>query len=334
MRAHPSKRPEKMTHEPRQIERLVRFVGERHPAAQGLAVDWMPPQTIRWCSWSRYASQGQHPGEWPTCPLVDFAVVSLNKVRAANGLALAAASSCTKQDGELYLFGQNDVGIRSVGTFGEAEFETVDIGAHGRILRWTGRLTEPKRSLNDFVSRRALDIPGVGHCEWQEYPGCFSEGRVDAGTALLLHALEAVRAPRRVYDFACGTGIISRFARHRWPSADVYGSDHDALSVAAARENVFGARFELADGWRLPPNWAVDLVVSNPPFHAGKGRTDAFWRGLVLEARAALSSVGELWVVVQREVPLEPVLSASFREVVRCASSGGHVVWRARDPLP
>jgi len=323
-----------MTYEPRQIERLVRLLAERHPGAQGLAVDWVPPQTVRWWSWSRYASHSQNVGEWPTFASADLSVVSLNKVRAANRLALAAASSCTKPDGELYLFGQNEVGIRSVGAFGSAGFETVDIGAHGRILRWTGRLTEPQPSLDEFASQRELEIPGVGLCEWKEYPGCFSEGRVDAGTSLLLHALEAVSAPRRVYDFGCGTGIISRVARQRWPFADVYGSDHDALSVAAARENVPGARFVLADGWQLPPNWAVDLVVSNPPFHAGKGRTDDFWRALVSEARAALDSAGELWVVVQREVPLDPVLRTSFREVVRCASSGGYVVWRARKPLP
>jgi 16S rRNA (guanine1207-N2)-methyltransferase len=318
----------------RQAARVVEAVTALHPHRRGVAVDWDPPGGGGWIAWSRYALGSFSGTRWPEGVCGDFAVVALNKVRQATSLALAAAAACLRDDGALYLFGQNDLGIRSVKEFREVGFETVDVGARGRLLRWRGRVDRREEGLETFRCVGSLEIPSAGRVDWIDYPGCFAEGRVDAGTALLLESLDDVPAlGGPVYDFACGTGVISRSVRGRWPKSTVFGSDADAIAVHAARQNVLDGQFVVADGWGYPVNQPPQLVLSNPPFHFGKARDHRACFDFIEQAGRRLAPDGDLRIVVQREVPAEPVLRSSFREVRRVAAASGYVVWGARGPM-
>lgn len=318
----------------RQSARVVDAMASTHPRESGLAVDWQPPGSADWRRWSRYASGSSVGTRWPGAERSDFSVVALNKVRQATLLALTAAAACLREGGALYLFGQNDLGIRSFSTFRDVGFDTVDVGAHGRLLRWRGQVESEGPGLESFRSVRPLDVPSVGRIDWVDYPGCFAGGRVDAGTVLLLDSLDGL-APvgGPVYDFACGSGVVSRSVGGRWPGVSVFGSDADAISVHAAAQNVPGARFVVADGWAYPASEVPKLVLSNPPFHFGRARDHGVCFAFIEQAALRLAADGELRIVVQREVVVEPALRALFKDVRRPIAAPGYSVWSAREPM-
>ena len=69
--------------------------------------------------------------------------------------------------------------------------------------------------------------------------------------------------PRTVVDLGCGPGNLTALLAERWPAADVRGVDSSPEMVAAARRDVPGIAFEVADlrDWR--PVRPVDVLVSN-----------------------------------------------------------------------
>ena len=73
----------------------------------------------------------------------------------------------------------------------------------------------------------------------------------------------AAEAPRTVVDLGCGPGNLTALLAGRWPGADVRGVDSSPEMVAAARRDVPGIAFEVADlrDWR--PAEPVDVLVSN-----------------------------------------------------------------------
>ena len=76
-------------------------------------------------------------------------------------------------------------------------------------------------------------------------------------------ALETLDAPpRHVLDLGTGTGRIAQIVARRFPEADVVGVDLSPKMIEVARERVPEARFEVADGQRLPyPDGAFDFVT-------------------------------------------------------------------------
>lgn len=300
------------------------------------AVDWVA-EAGDLQSWSRYArvAGGQEP--WPTeRDVADAVVVRLNKARDATDFAVAAALQLLKTGGALFLFGYNDEGVRATQRAAGQEFVTVTAGGHGRVLRAPSVAVVRPRNLLDFRETGQLTLPTQATRSWVWYPGCFSVGRLDAGTALLLGTLGDGVAPARVLDFATGTGPIAAAAHARWPQAVVVGSDVDVVAVAAARENVPGCSFVVAEGIAGLAEAGVrgpfDLVLSNPPFHVGRARDDGAWRPFLEGIARFLAPGGEVRIVVQREVQAEPVLNRWFDRVECVAREGGFVVWSAASP--
>ena len=71
-------------------------------------------------------------------------------------------------------------------------------------------------------------------------------------------------APSDVVDLGCGPGNLTRLLADRWPDADVRGVDSSAQMIEAARRDVPGLQFEVADlhAW-IDRGEDVDVLVSN-----------------------------------------------------------------------
>lgn len=114
---------------------------------------------------------------------------------------------------------------------------------------------------------------------------------------------EAHPEARDAVDLGCGTGVLATVLARSRPGIRVVASDQSAAAVASALataaangvgDRVSGLR---DDALSTLPDGSADLVVCNPPFHAGTTlETDAAHRMFAAAARV-LRPGGELWTV-------------------------------------
>jgi trans-aconitate 2-methyltransferase len=89
----------------------------------------------------------------------------------------------------------------------------------------------------------------------------FEDERTRPAAELL--ARVALQAPAQVFDLGCGPGNSTELLVQRFPQAAVTGTDNSPAMIAAARERLPHAAFELGDiaSWR--PAQPADLVYAN-----------------------------------------------------------------------
>ncbi|MBD3764311.1 MAG: class I SAM-dependent methyltransferase [Rhodobacterales bacterium] len=166
-------------------------------------------------------------------------------------------------------------------------------------------------------------------------PGVFSADGPDAGSALLAAALPAgLRG--RVIDLGAGWGYLAARALATAPGItrlDLVEAEADALDCA--RRNVTDPRavFHWADATRFRPDRPADHVLCNPPFHAGREADPTLGAAFIAAAAAMLAPDGTLWLVSNRHLPYEPVLTARFRTVDDLGGTSRFRLTRAHRPL-
>jgi 16S rRNA (guanine1207-N2)-methyltransferase len=151
--------------------------------------------------------------------------------------------------------------------------------------------------------------------------GVFSWGAVDDGTCLLLETAD-VHPADRIADVGCGYGVIGIVAARCAPAGCATLVDSDALAVELARRNIAlngvgNAEALVSDGLAAVHDRSFDLVLSNPPLHAGE-RT---LRRLTEEAYDHLVPGGRLVYVVHKAYDARPMLTAVFGAVTTLAET-------------
>lgn len=245
------------------------------------------------------------------------ALVEIQKGRAATETDLAQAWRRLKPGGSLYLLGPNDLGVVSYGRrFGEAidqPGEKIATGGHGRLIRFvrSGHAGPALPTLPDVPSDAGPDAVPLA-----VVPGVFSGDGLDLGTAFLIERLAHATEPKLVLDVGCGAGHLAIAALRRWPACRAILLDADARAVACATANL--RRLGLAE--RAEVRWwcerdtaptakSCDLVLVNPPCHAGS-ELDLFLAEALLDsAGRALASGGRLLAVANRRLPYETILA-------------------------
>ncbi len=164
---------------------------------------------------------------------------------------------------------------------------------------------------------------------WSQ-PGLFSWDRLDPGSAKLAGALGPLSG--RGADLGCGYGWLSRavLAQNSVERLDLV--DLDRRAVAAARRNLDDPRAHIhwADARTEPPLADLDFVVMNPPFHDGGAEDRALGQAFIRRAHTVLRKGGRLWLVANRHLPYEPVLTPMFSAVELKSQAGGYKVFEAR----
>jgi 16S rRNA (guanine1207-N2)-methyltransferase len=242
--------------------------------------------------------------------------------------ALAQALRTLRPGGSLVVLGPKDKGGSRIGKELEGFGCAVDEQgrAHHRICH-TLRPEAPTGLDRAIADGSPQFVEAIGL--WSQ-PGLFSWDRIDPGSRQLAEALGSLGG--RGADLGSGTGYLARavLAQVKVERLDLI--DLDRRAVAAARRNVEDPRahFHWADARTEPPLADLDFVVANPPFHDGGAEDRALGQAFVRRAHTALRKGGRLWMVANRHLPYEGVLTPMFAQVELRSGQGAFKVYEAR----
>lgn len=176
---------------------------------------------------------------------------------------------------------------------------------------------------------RIIDIEILGRV-YKVYSdsGVFSKKGLDKGTEILIKKMP-VNANDKVLDWGTGYGIIGIVAAYLARDGQVEMIDVNERAALLAKKNlelngITNAKAYQSDGF-LNVNGKFDLIVSNPPFRAGKKVV----HNLVERAPEFLVDGGELILVVQRKQGAESLtkkMEDVFGNVEILDRSGGYRV--------
>lgn len=249
--------------------------------------------------------------------------------------AIADAFEVLEVGGVCVLAGANDEGAKPAArmladVFGHARVDAQHSSA--RLLVATKRGTQPE---NDTFLRSPWRL--VTHMQEREVtlggapmvlctrPGVFSWEHVDEATTLLAGAMRIADGDA-VLDLGCGAGALGMVAAHAAPQGRVLLLDADADAVACAtrtaeRSGATTTEVRASDVTEAAGTALFDVIVSNPPFHMGKGTELAIPRAFIEQSYERLKPGGRLYLVANRTLPYEWLIAERFGEV-RTAHDG------------
>ncbi|ANY78676.1 methyltransferase [Microvirga ossetica] len=161
------------------------------------------------------------------------------------------------------------------------------------------------------------------------WPGAFSWNRIDPGSALLEQTLPPLSG--RGADFGCGIGILARsiLASPKVERLDMIDIDRRAVEMAARNLDDPRAQVRWADLRGGTDLKGLDFVVTNPPFHDGGAEDQSLGQAFIRRAAEALRPGGILWLVANRHLPYEAVLTTLFRRVTPKVEASGYKIYEA-----
>ncbi len=284
----------------------------------------------------------------PSTVSFDSAIICLPKGRQLARRWLVEAYRVLPDGGALYLAGARAAGFDSVLADGRDLFANGVVTAYKHGERLARLEKQPASSaLPSWAARPGIapgswieiDCPAVAPQMLASLPGVFSSTELDEGSALLLQSLPGLlretSTGASLLDLGCGWGALGLAAAVQRPDLHVSLLDADLLAVASVQENIQRLQLsnasvsgaDLLEG-AAPP--AFDLILSNPPFHAGKETNYTITQALIEQAFESLASGGRLALVANRFLRYEKILVEHFRWIETLAENNKFHVLAAR----
>jgi 16S rRNA (guanine1207-N2)-methyltransferase len=198
---------------------------------------------------------------------------------------------------------------------------------HHRICRTT-RPAKPI-GIDDAIAAGGWQVPPALGL-WSR-PGIFSWDRPDPGSVQLCAHLSGLAGNGA--DLGCGVGLLARAVLKSATVQRLVLVDVDRRAIQAVERNVVDPRaYSLWRDVREPyPELAdLDFVVMNPPFHDGGAEDRALGQAFVRAAAAALKPRGVCWVVANRHLPYERLMTTLFADIRQVSQEDGYKIYEAR----
>ncbi|TSE04295.1 class I SAM-dependent methyltransferase [Mesorhizobium intechi] len=260
----------------------------------------------------------------------DAALVLAGRHRGQNELRIAEAFERVAPGGLVVVAGGKDDGIASLR---KRVDELVPLDGHmpkyHGIAFWLRRPVDMQAAATLRTANPALLIEK----RFRTAPGMFSFDRVDAGSKLLVDNLPGDLRGSAA-DFCAGWGYVAAEMAARssgLSGLDLYEADFDALEAAKGNlANTVAQGFFWTDLLAEPVDRRYDVIAMNPPFHRSRAAEPEIGAGMIRAAAKALKPGGRLFMVANRQLPYEPVLSAAFASHAELARDGMFKVFSAR----
>ena len=252
-------------------------------------------------------------------------VVCIPRAKELARALIAQAASVT--DGPVIVDGLKTDGIESV----LKSCRKAADGVAGPINKAHGKLfwMDPAPDLSAWMTPGQTEIEGG----FVTAPGVFSADAVDgASQALMAELPETIGG--HLIDLGAGWGYLSAMAlsREKISQIDLVEADHTALDCARRNVADARARFHWDDALRWRPEALADIVLMNPPFHSGRTADPKLGQAFIRAAAGMLKPAGHLWMVANRHLAYESVLSEAFGELREVAGDNRFKVLHARRP--
>ena len=260
----------------------------------------------------------------------DAALVLAGRHRGQNELRVADALERVVPGGLVVVAGGKDDGIASLR-------KRVDelVPLHGHMPKYHGTAFWLRRpvDMQAAATLRAANPASLIEERFHTAPGMFSFDRVDAGSKLLVDNLPGDLRGNAA-DFCAGWGYVAAEMAARssgLSGLDLYEADFDALEAAKGNlANTVAQGFFWTDLLAEPVERRYDVIAMNPPFHRSRAAEPEIGAGMIRAAAKALKPGGRLFMVANRQLPYEPVLSAAFASHAELARDGMFKVFSAR----
>ncbi|MGM0461913.1 MAG: methyltransferase [Fibrobacterota bacterium] len=243
-------------------------------------------------------------------------------------LLLSQAAQNLPPGGVLYIGGETDRGIKSLGK--KLGLTPLAVGGGGRLFK-----THPAAVLQTKMQKETTHYNYKNKTVSADtYPGLFSYKKVDRGTQLLIHCMENIQfSQKKVLDMGCGSGILSRIALEE-RAQSVTATDVSAVALRATAKNT--AQFShitccpSSMGDTLSQKY--DIILTNPPFHEGKNTRYSFARPWLEGVQRLLHPQGTVYLVANSFLPYETTGASHFDVCEIIAQNYGFTVYKMYFP--
>ena len=257
---------------------------------------------------------------------VDWIILNLPRQKKLLAMLLDCAASLLAEEGILWLAGENRAGIKSADKHLKQHFRRVrklDNARHCTLFEATAPRNRESFTPSSYQQQWSLQC-GDSDILVVSYPGIFAHGRLDPGTALLLECIANLDIHGDVLDFGCGAGVIGGCIAARNQDTWVTFLDTNALALRACEESLEANGLNghvLASDGLAELKEGYDLVVSNPPIHAGLKTDNRMSLRLLESVHEYINPAGRIIIVANRHLPYEKWLAEVFHEVYELASN-------------
>lgn len=269
---------------------------------------------------------------------VDSVIYRVSKEKPVVHHVINEAFRILKPGGMFYMTGDKGEGIKTYIDKAKKLFAGQCNAQKADRDTWLSIFTRPdeagSKRLDDQNYTELRVTASDNRFDYWSKPGVYGWNKVDKGSAYLIEHLDQFlmvmpEPPKQMLDLGCGYGYLSLNASHL--AIPITATDNNAAAVAACECNF--ARYPI-NGQVITADCArsierkFDLILCNPPFHAGfdiEGNlTDRFLKA----AHDHLGDTGIACFATNMHIPLERKAQSLFHQVEIIASNGNFKLTR------
>ncbi|PIE20787.1 MAG: rRNA methyltransferase [Neptuniibacter caesariensis] len=262
---------------------------------------------------------------------LDQVIYRISKEKPVVQHIINEAFRCLKPGGSLYMAGEKGEGIKTYFSkgkklFGQGDNQKIEQDTWLATLRKTS--SQATHPLDDKEYEQLRPTAADDNFEYYSKPGVFGWDKIDKGSQYLIEHLDHFlmtlpEPPESALDLGCGYGYLALNMAHL--NIPITATDNNAAAILACQRNF--DRYPI-NGKVVAANCAAgihekfDLILCNPPFHAGFSVNGDLTDRFLQAAHDHLNQRGVACFVTNLHIPLERKALQHFHQAECIAANG------------